>query len=72
MRQSDNSHVLGPVESECEGEEVNAVDAVPHVFKKGVVRTKPDEDGEAGNRKRKFHSCRRRRHAGVRSGRQGV
>ena len=27
--QSINCHVLGPVDSDCEGEEVNAVDAVP-------------------------------------------
>ena len=42
MRQSNNCPVPGPVESECEGEEVNAVDAVPRsAKKKGVVMTKP-------------------------------
>ena len=43
MRQSNNCPVPGHVESECEGEEVNAVDAVPRSAKKkkGVVRTKP-------------------------------
>ena len=34
--QSNNCHVLGPVESECEGQEVNAVDAVPRSAKKAL------------------------------------
>ena len=35
MRQSNTLHVLGPVESECEGE-VNAVDVVPRSAKKAL------------------------------------
>ena len=71
MRQSNNCPVPGPVESECEGEEVNAVDAVPSQQKRRC-EDETNEDGEAGNRKRKSHSCRERRHAGVHSGRQEV
>ena len=63
MRQSNNCPVQGPVESECEGEEVKCPGQQK---KKGVVRTKPTKTVKLAT------SCLGRRHAGVRSGRQEV